>query len=375
MNQEHRQSRLLIPLQSKRPTGMGIAAAGAEQFLRELQPGYRAPVINRWFQRLNDSFLPGVVKMLLRLLAVQLAPLFYRGPLIFASHHAPLWRTGRHAIVVHDLISLHHPEQHPNQTRFFRWLMPRVAGSARQVIAISTTMREELLQYIPLAPERITVIPSYSPKIERYRPAAASREERVGRREFLFVGANFLHKNLDTAIAAVMQLAPPAGVAAGADASSGLRPGPVRLVAVGCRREIWEKKGLALAELEAGGVLEIREYVTEEELQNLYATVSALVYIPSTEGMGLPPLEAMAAGCPVVCSDIPVLRETCGEAAFYVDRTSAALAGLLRRILAGELNDEIERRRELGFAQVKRFSADALRAKWKVFLATGGERE
>ena len=64
--------------------------------------------------------------------------------------------------------------------------------------------------------------------------------------------------------------------------------------------------------------------------------------------MGLPPLEALARGCPVVCSDIPIFREVCGEAAFFVPLHDIdALASLIVKLASGELDGEIQRRVEL----------------------------
>src|SRR5215213_8016876 len=60
-------------------------------------------------------------------------------------------------------------------------------------------------------------------------------------------------------------------------------------------------------------------YVTQDELASLYRRASALVFPSLYEGFGQPPLEAMACGCPVACSDLPPLREVCGDAAVYFD--------------------------------------------------------
>ena len=60
-------------------------------------------------------------------------------------------------------------------------------------------------------------------------------------------------------------------------------------------------------------------YVPDEDLRVLYSQAVAYVFPTLSEGFGLPPLEAMAAKLPVVCSDIPVLREVCGDAALYID--------------------------------------------------------
>jgi glycosyltransferase involved in cell wall biosynthesis len=70
------------------------------------------------------------------------------------------------------------------------------------------------------------------------------------------------------------------------------------------------------------GLAESRGYVTREELADLYAQASALVFPSLYEGFGLPPLEAMASGCPVAASNAGALPEVCGDAARLFDPTS-----------------------------------------------------
>ena len=97
--------------------------------------------------------------------------------------------------------------------------------------------------------------------------------------------------------------------------------------------------------------------VTDAELRALLDHATALVFPSLFEGFGLPPLEAMACGCPVVASDIPTLREVCGDAVLYADPTDAALwASQMDRLAndAAERDDLADR----GRRQATRFTWD-----------------
>ncbi|MGZ4385253.1 MAG: glycosyltransferase family 4 protein [Gaiellaceae bacterium] len=80
--------------------------------------------------------------------------------------------------------------------------------------------------------------------------------------------------------------------------------------------------------------VEARGHVTLDELADLYRRAACLVFPSLYEGFGQPPLEAMACGCPVACSDIPVLREVCGDAARFFDpKSPEAIAEAVSELL------------------------------------------
>lgn len=97
-----------------------------------------------------------------------------------------------------------------------------------------------------------------------------------------------------------------------------------------------------IASLEAKGMVSYLGYVTEEELDELYAKATALVFPSWYEGFGLPVVEAMAHGCPVICSDIACLREVGGDAAIYVDpaRPASIVAAMLKLEKSTDLLEE-----------------------------------
>jgi alpha-1,3-rhamnosyl/mannosyltransferase len=161
-------------------------------------------------------------------------------------------------------------------------------------------------------------------------------------RYFLFVGTNDPRKNLGCI--------PPAIAAAGLDAE---------LAVAG-----WSGWGRA-----GGKGMRVLGYVGDDELACLYSGALALVFVSSYEGFGLPVLEAMACGCPVVCSRAASLPEVAGGAALYVDdpTDTAGLAAALGRV-AGDpgYRDELaaagrERAARFSWERTARASLDTFR--------------
>ena len=171
---------------------------------------------------------------------------------------------------------------------------------ARFVIVPTEHVRETAAERLGLDPARLRVIP-YGVDHERFRPGTGAREP------FLLYPANrWPHKNHERLLEAF-----------------GLvrreRP-ELRLVLTGSGHE---------------ELVESRGYVSRDELAGLYARASALVFPSLYEGFGLPPLEAMASGCPVAASNAGSLPEVCGDAARLFDPTSAeAIAEAVLDVLA-----------------------------------------
>lgn len=341
---------LINPLISERATGMGVAGEGLRLALPEgsVSP---APGLDAWFRRIN-RVRPAALRQVLRFLLAQVVPwLAGRGTiLLFSSHHAPVWRTNRHVVIINDLIALRYPDQSSSQTWYYRRVLPRVVRAATRVVTLSRAVQAELAaEYPGTAAARATVIPAYSIRLGEALTAGHSLAARREEGRLAFVGAAYRHKNLGLLLAALQRE----------------ECHPLSVTVTSCRRELWPE----IAALEAAGRVRIQDYASPAELGELYGSALALVYPSLAEGQGLPPLEAMAAGCPVICADIPVLRETCGDAAFYINPAdAAALAALLGRLQRGELDGECVRNAALARLRVEAFGLPALRAKWRELL-------
>jgi glycosyltransferase involved in cell wall biosynthesis len=229
------------------------------------------------------------------------------------------------AATVHDL-------QHELYPQFFsraelayrRVLYKQAVTTSRIVIAISEHARETLLRTYGLDPSRVVAIP-LGIDHERLSPGQAQRQP------FLLYPANpWRHKNharLYEAFALVRRERP-----------------ELRLVLTGTGHA---------AKLPDG--VENRGRVPYDELVSLYRTASALVFPSLYEGFGLPPLEAMACGCPVAVSRATSLPEVCGDAAEYFDPGSAE--DMARAVLAVLDNPEAYVQR--GLERAARFTWEA----------------
>jgi glycosyltransferase involved in cell wall biosynthesis len=229
------------------------------------------------------------------------------------------------AVTIHDISFIAHPEWfRPRERWRRRVLTSRTARTASVVLTDSEFSRREIQERIGIPPERLRVIP---PGLEAR--TGAIRASATGLRVplVLFVGSLFNRRRLPDLIRAF--------ATATAD-----RP-EARLVIVGADRT-WPRQDLraAAAAARVDGRTDIVDYASEAELAKLYAQASVFAFLSEYEGFGLTPLEALAAGVPIVVLDTPVAREVYGPAAEYVsagdiDGTAAALRRFLVSAAAG----------------------------------------
>ncbi len=251
-------------------------------------------------------------------------------------------------VTVHDLAWIRYPELHPkNRVRYLERKLPRSLERAAHVITGSEFVRQEVIATFALHPDTVTAI-SYgvsarlTPRSpERCRPTLARFDLRW-RSFVLCVGTSEPRKNLDLALRAYEAL------------PANLRD---RVPLVHAGGAGWLNAELAARFSRGQGHLRKLGFVSEADLANLYASAAMLVYPSRYEGFGLPPLEAMASGTPVIAAKAASLPEVVGNAAVFVSPDDdLRLKEEMERLLRDE--SHWANYRELGLARARLFTWD-----------------
>jgi glycosyltransferase involved in cell wall biosynthesis len=221
------------------------------------------------------------------------------------AYTAPLRLDVPIVVAIHDLSFVAHPEWFGiRQGARLRWLTRQSAERAASVITISEFSKGELIERLGVDADRIHVIP---PGIGagRWERGASPEPPAPGPYRVLFVGSIFNRRHVPDLIRGFASIA-----RAHADAS---------LDIVGDNRSSpREDVARTIAAEGLAGQVRWHEYVTDAQLASLYAGARAFAFLSEYEGLGLTPLEALAAGVPPLLLDTPVARESCGGAAVYV---------------------------------------------------------
>jgi glycosyltransferase involved in cell wall biosynthesis len=264
-------------------------------------------------------------------------------------YHSPYYlmpyRPGVPTVVtIYDLIPLLLPKHFALATRvLFRVLTRMAIGAAGHIAVISEATRRDLLARYRLPAEKVTVIPlavapGFQPQPREMVRTLCARLDIAGR-YVLYVGTDKPHKNLRRLL----------------EAWARLQPTGLPLVLAGFRNHGYPKLRRLVEELALDGVVRFLGPVAEEDLPALYSGALVFAFPSEYEGFGLPVLEAMACGVPVLTTTASSLPEVAGDAAVLVDayEVEALARGL------GELLGREELRRylvEKGLRRAKEFS-------------------
>ncbi len=246
---------------------------------------------------------------------------------VVVAHNFTPW-SGRRAVFVHDVLFQTNPSWFTRTERIYYSLIPRLLPRA-DVVATSTHHEAERIARCnprlrgPVHPVGLAVRTGLL-EVTPTRPDVVEDGEPF----ILSVGRLNVRKNLGRTFDAAL-------VSGTIDAH---RPLVVVGEPEGVRTEVEPDVRRAIA----SGAIRLAGRVDDSELAWLYAHAERFVFLSLDEGFGLPPLEALAFGCPVLASDIPVLRETLGDRVRYVDpldrrAIAAALTGEVPRVDPGPL--------------------------------------
>ena len=211
-------------------------------------------------------------------------------------------------VTVHDLSFLHFPGLFPPAKRMYLSALSRASvRKAAAVIAVSQQTADDVIHRLGVPAHRVTV--AHNGVDVRFAPAAPAqtvafrRAKGLPERFFLFLGTLEPRKNLQTLMAAYARWR--------AQASPAARD--VKLVIAGGKGWYYDAIFAQVSALELHDSVIFPGYVPDDELPDWFRAATAFVFPSVFEGFGLPVLEAMACGTPVLCSDIPALREIAGD--------------------------------------------------------------
>jgi glycosyltransferase involved in cell wall biosynthesis len=245
----------------------------------------------------------------------------------------------RQLTVIHDVTIVRHPESFSRAYRLFHRMLGTVLTRRATVATVSDFSRREIGTVFGVDPDGIAVIPNATDHFAALAPdeTILQRLGLAGGDYFLLVGTLKPNKNIAFALRAFETLG---------------ATGQKLVVVGGVHSQVF--KGSVYG---TGDNLIFAGRLADAEIAALERRATAFLFPSLYEGFGIPPLEAMSQDCPVLASDIPPVREACGESALYFDPCDeAGLVGAMRRIL-----DDPELSRSLvarGRENAARFSWD-----------------
>lgn len=267
----------------------------------------------------------------------------------------PAWTSMPTVITIHDMLYWSHPDlmTTPLYTRPVMWMEKRGAANAAHVITDSQVSADEIVKYLGFPEDKLHVV-----MLAAEHPASAPSVDRQTDNLVVASGQRRPHKNWDRLIRALALV------------EEDVRP---RLVITGARGE--DPLAPVVAETGMAPWVELRGWVEDAELAELRSRARAMAFPTLAEGFGLPILEAMAEGLPVIASDLPVLREVGGEAALWFDPLDLdSIADALRTVATRP--EVLPAMAAAGIEQARQFSWDRVaRETVEVFwTALGGRR-
>lgn len=281
------------------------------------------------------------------------------------SYLAPQFLKIPFVLTVYDLIVFNPLAKPQLKAKLIeRATLKRAAGKAAAIITISQSTADDLTDRFPETKGKVHVIPLAAD--DRFRPFAAKetaavREKfKLPRHFILSTGTIEPRKNLERLVKAFQFL-----------------PENVRnnfpLILVGNKGWEYEPVFKAIHDLRLGGQVRHLDYVDDEELARLYAACTVFCYPSLYEGFGLPVLEAMQSGVPVITSNVSSLPEVGGKAVRYVNPAKTAE---LSKALSELLADPAERKRlsEAGIERAKEFSWETAAARTLEVLRQAARR-
>ncbi len=275
-------------------------------------------------------------------------PMQSRGGLLWSPCAAGPLGAARHVVTFHDLFPIDSAEWYQKKYAMWRKItLSTLARTAEHLIAVSEYTKQRLVAHFQVAPSKVTVIHNgldrkvFRPASAEERAAAAEALQLPSDRYLLCLGSLEPRKNLKRTLEAWNSVL-------------GDLPSDLWIVIAGSKdASVFEDAGLG----KLPPKVHFTGYVPETHLSGLYSGSCGFLFPSLGEGFGLPPLEAMACGVPVLTSSLTSLPEVCSNAALYVDPTNVSeiARGLRQLVMEPAIGRSLI---QLGNERVEQFSWD-----------------
>jgi glycosyltransferase involved in cell wall biosynthesis len=362
------------PIVEPKPSGVGVYSINLVNEMAKLCPDFRLytsypdafdvdPLVIRGISPRTrpEQGRKGFINRILWLQTLlSLRTLYNRDSVIFhTGSEGSLIPIVPQVVTVHDVIPILFPELHPHpiEVVFFRNILPRMLRRCAAIIAVSESTKRDIVRLYNLPPERIHVIyEGFDRDIFRPQQDAQAVKQELGLDRYIHYSGNVLpHKNVARLVEAFGLIADKI---------------PHKLVLQGRRNP--EFADLLDGMIQERGLEErvvFPGYIPLEHLPQLYGGADVFTFVSLSEGFGLPPLEAMACGTPVIASNTSSLPEVVGDAGILVNPVSPEeiAEAILHVVNDAELRAELsqkalERAATFSWAKAARETLDVLQS-------------
>ena len=261
------------------------------------------------------------------------------GGLFVPSHVVPLLHPRRTVVTIHDLGYIQYPQAHTRASRLYLHLSTLFsARAATRVIAISEATKRDLVRHYRIEPQKIKVVyhgrdSDYAPVRDRQKLEETAARYGVAQPYCLHVGTLQPRKNLGMLVEAWERL-------------RAEMERPPQLLLAGKRGWLYASLFEAVQSRGLEGLVKFADYVEQDDLPALYSGALAFTFPSLYEGFGLPPLEAMSCGTPVLASNASSLPEVVGEAGLLLSpREPQEWANAVKRVMeSSALQEELSQK-------------------------------
>ena len=259
-----------------------------------------------------------------------------------------LWRNPATVVTLFDLAEWRMRHHHVIRASYRKLANYMQARLSRSIVTLSHFSRNDICRFLKVPADKVTVTPAAAADLF-HRPIDAAEAKALVRKTYgadgeyiLSVASHMKHKNIEGILRALGHI-------------KRRRTPSWKLVLVGKADNARRGVRKAVTDLALEKDVIFTGYVPDEHLPYLYAAAKMLVFPSLWEGFGIPVIEAMACGCPVICSNVASLPEVAGDATLFVDPHN--IAEIARAITKIEDDSELEKRlRKAGPIQARKFS-------------------